>query len=348
MKAAFFYSQIMEGRIDSHRDFSSIAARPAVPINDGMALGVDARLASGKPREFYESRAKANPDCVKDLDKAKEDFREVAKQIKELKAKRSGLKDAEVDAINKDIDRLGADLGKKRSVVLKWMDKCGECSVQEVTGVKVASVSRTENWYVSDGSCQIPSKDPAVLKAAFKKISESLQHAKRYPHYSEEGGFTNILDFQIAKVETKGKDITKISFDPKVDLFTGAQNFLGIWVRGIPGFNFRYFISAEQKLSPSEDAFHLKFETVPSELIKLKEVPFPEISDYTASGKATPVKASSLKNVIGAWYLNSDGYLRYYTAAEFLFMFDKLKDIARSTLLDTLWELSERGEWEQE
>jgi hypothetical protein len=51
MKAAFFYSQIMEGRIDFHRDFTSIAEINGKRFTEYVSLDDDAEV---KPYSKWE------------------------------------------------------------------------------------------------------------------------------------------------------------------------------------------------------------------------------------------------------------------------------------------------------
>lgn len=336
------------------------AERPKIPLTGtGNALGIDQRLKIDKdgkgpadPRAYYELRSR-DAACMADLAKAKTEYSKQLKAIRTLKDSRpaAGSGAPEPVEINNKIDLLGKQLAAQRSTLLNAMNRCGECSVEAVIPHVIKTAAKTEVWYESDGSCQIPSKDKDVLKKAFQRISDSLTHAKRYPHHAE-GGFGSILDFQIAQVNTTPEGATSVKFDDKLDAFTGLPTYLAIWVRGpklLPGATpaFQYFIRSENKAYGTTDLneFELKFETVSDPKIKNKVI-FPTIQDRSTSGRPLPAKQQTLPNVIGAWYLNSDGYLRYYTAAEFPFKFPGLEEIARYTLLDTLAELSDRGDWE--
>ncbi len=333
--------------------WAATTKRPTVPLTtDGKSLGVDVRLGMGKPRDFFEARSR-DAACMADLARAKADYKAFQKQIRDLKAKRpvAGPSTPEPKDLNDQIDALGVEQRKQRSKLLAIMEKCGECAVQSVVPLKITTAAKTETWYESDGSCQFPVKDQSVLDTAFKKISDSLTHAKRYPHFSE-GGFNSILEFQVANVtkDATTNAITSVAFDKTIDAFPSPQTYLAIWVRGpqIFGttFAFQYFIASEYKHYSvgSQKEFELKFETVATK----EKVKFPDIQDFFPSGRPRPkLKQTELPNVVGAWYLNSDGYVRYYTAAQFEIQIKAAEQAARATLLDTLADLSDRGDWEE-
>ncbi len=328
--------------------FAKSGSRPSIPAPE-----IDpALIQDGKTvREFFENRAK-DAACQSDLTKAKADYRQKLKEVEDLKATRvlttDGKEDATLKSINDKIDAMNAPLIALRDKMLVLIDKCGECATHEVESRDVdAGAGKTENWYISDGSCQIPSDDPAVLSKAFKLISESLLRTSAYPKTAKDG-FANILAFRAANK----KDLSALSDDK----FPASPLNLFLWVLGPPlpfglgWFRFQYYVKAEYtEPKTATDPFFLKFETEADARIKADTeiVGLENIPDTTLSGRAKKGgKTTWLKNVQGSWYVTPDGYLRYYTAAQFPM---KLKDIAtqgRRILIDTLVFAQSRGDWE--
>jgi hypothetical protein len=354
-KLPFFLLCICTLGLADNPPVTEYAERPKVP-----APGVDADLVGANgPRAFFEKQA-SDAACVSDLGKVRSEYRTILTEIESLKkarpksTKADGTEDAALKTANDAIDAKGVSLKEKRKELLALMQKCGECSAQDVKPWKVKPTPKrpqAEMWYVTDGSCQIPSKDTKVLESAFQEVSNSLVHAKSYPAYSP-GGFGNVLEFQLAKVTGAGPTV-KVEFLPKEDKFPASPIHLGIWIRGFEAFNnlfaFRYFIKANYEFKDANGLkeFWLTFNTVDDDISTQKKVVFPDtVTDLTTSGRVKKVKPNNLKNVQGLWYLNSDGYIRYYTAAVFPFPNDNLAELGKNILLDTLTTLSERGKWE--
>ncbi len=320
-----------------------VAERPPVP-SDCVDLEL---VGAGGPRPFFEKRAE-NAQCRTQLDAAFLEYETTRAKIEALKAERdpaAAADDAKLVAQNKQIDSLGADLKTKRAAILGFMQECGECATKDVTALTVMpKMGRgKEAWYETDGSCQIPSTETAVLEKAFSSISDSLVHAKRYPLYSP-GGFANVLDFQV---------VDGLDFKSDVDAFPPSPLNLGVWVRGLklPGFDFslafRYFIEAKygtQNRGATKE-FSLSFSTVEDPDV-LRALKFPDdVKDRSPSGRPIEVIPKNLLNVRGLWCVNSEGYIRYYTAAEFPYQSPQLAKLGRDILLDTLIALSSRGQW---
>ncbi len=322
--------------------------RPEVP-----GAGADLELFGAQtPREFFAQRA-SDAACVSDLNKAKAAHRASQDAIKEMLAQRkpNARKDSQEDSAykvaNDALDAREKQLRAEWETVLETHRKCGECTTREVQyySVKPTANRGKELWLVTDGSCQIPSNDPAVLKGAYEKVSQSLLYAKRFLATSEKG-FTNVLDFQLV-------DKSTLEFTPSADRFPASPVNLGIWVLGseFPGIGFlafRYFIQGDYRTrtdASGRDEFALSFSTTEDASV-LRKVKFPaDPRAYAASGRPLGLKVYPLQNVRGLWYVDSDGYIRYHMAAVLPFSTAGIMKAANDILLGTLLTLSDRGEW---
>lgn len=334
------------------------------------------------PREFFEERAKKT-DCVAGLNTARAAFRKIQGEVNALLAARKpntltdGNEDAEFKKANDEIDKKTVPYDAARTEMLKKMAECGECATLPLEPRSVdVGANKTQNWYISTGFCQLPlpnktPKERKVLVDIFKNLSESLATTSRYPR-TNPGGFTNILGFKVANP----KDLS-VTADDKMP---ASPLKLFLWVlgpdTGITQLGFLYYldaafatkrladvekdwttaVSAEPKTidaaspPPTPADFELRFETTPDPritlLTKTKVKGMPAVSNTTLSGRALSTTMMWLKNVQGQWYLTSDGYIRYYTAAEFPIKIPDIDERGRRVLLETLSEISARGGWE--
>jgi hypothetical protein len=318
----------------------TVAEPPALPTSC-----VDLELVGPEgPRPFFEKRAQ-NPECRNKLKAALQDQQALVAKIETLKAERAA-EPAKLTEKNKKIDDLGPDLKAAQAAVRAAMLECGECTTKDVVALnvlgKVGIGNSGATWYETDGSCQIPSTDSKVLENAFAVISDSLVHAKSYPLYSP-GGFANVLDFQI---------VDGLTFKPEADEFPPSPLNLGVWVRGpklpvVGGVAFRYFVEANYGFQDrgATKEFSLSFSTI-EDGKTLRALKFPDnVKDQSTSGLPMNVKPIGLAKVRGLWCVNTDGYIRYYTAAEFPLNVSSAADLAKDILLDTLITLSNRGQW---
>ena len=71
----------------------------------------------------------------------------------------------------------------------------------------------------------------------------------------------------------------------------------------------------------------------------------PPIHDITLGGTKRGISFRwDLTRVKGFWYVRSDGYFRYFTAGDFELPLNVGTSFARTTLLDTVMTLAERGQ----
>src|SRR5690606_24926989 len=70
---------------------------------------------------------------------------------------------------------------------------CGPCHIRPIRQVKVASAGKTENWFISDGSCYLPELTADQAAQAFKIRRESLEKVAMYE--TQTGGFRQVVEF---------------------------------------------------------------------------------------------------------------------------------------------------------
>ncbi len=308
--------------------------RPTVP-----PPGVDKVLTKGEtPRAFFQKRM-ADAGCQSELKAAKKAFRDLIQEVADMRAAK------ETDS---KIDAKGGALMDARMEVLRLMELCGECATREIEVRTLDFKAGRETWFISDGSCQLPIEttnakgEPdaagiAKLQTVFQLVSDSLVHAKQYA--GPNGGFDNVLAFHV---------INGNKIDPKADLFPSPAN-LAIWVRGPRILNMMMYYPMEAEYETvtkgSLSEFNLKFKSFEPKA----KIVYPNVTDFTPSGKPVPPLINLLlRRVVGRWYITSDGYFRYFTAAMLPLNLTnpELMKQGRSVLTDTLTELSYRGQWE--
>jgi len=205
-----------------------------------------------------------------------------------------------------------------------------DCQVRPQGGPVVIKLpSQTQVWYVSDGSCLLPPDKAEVLKAAYVRMSDSLQDLKQYPKKS--GGFDHLLEFLVYDSKTK-KPATKITQSP-FDAFIAVSGpkLLGLSAAAT------YYIQNNFAKKPMEggEYFQLTFEGIAPP----PGYTFPAV--YSDTG--IPYPQLKISRVYGSWYVDSKGYVRYFTAADFGLKVQYAADLASSILLDTLTQLAERA-----
>ncbi len=321
--------------------------------------GEDTILTGGlTAREFFEKRA-SDAACVDDLKKEKAAEGAILTKIADLKKSRAGKTGTDLDAINDQIDALEPDLTKARNTMLDRMEMCGECATRPLDPVESDVIlpngrkdpTKTQKWYVSNGSCQIPTKDPKILKEIFNTVSQSLIETEKYPKTAE-GGFANILNFKVAN----NKDLTPTADNVFPAATPEKPINVYLWVLGPKlgaQFIFYYYLKSfhETKTNAAGlSEFRMDFETTGDPRLKGSwKVPgAPDVSDSALSGRVRGdlTIRMPLNSVKGQWYVNSDGYIRYFTAAEFPVKMDDIEKLGRRILIRTLYDASKRAKLE--
>lgn len=307
--------------------FSSIlfaAPRPEMP-----EPGVDRVLTEGlSSREFFEKRA-SKTTCFQALEKDRIQYRTERAELFQLK--KSGASASTLDAKERKM------LALQKALLLKVED-CGECATRPVESVNVPTPQKTELWYIADGSCQLPTRDKNQLELAYQTSLDILLDAQKYP--AKNGGFSSVLEFSAV-------DMTAGELLPEIGKFPAEPFHTFVGVKGpviVAQLGFQYI--------GKTNFFHREKNGLKELVITMRGVEFPQNFEpptmyvEKASGKKDSVVAYSLKTFQIMWYLNSDGYSRYYTAADFgqiVSVLSFLKDFARETLGTTLFQQVERS-----
>jgi hypothetical protein len=273
--------------------------RPVLP-----APGEDFILSGGKPMtEFFHSRA-ANLDCRDELNRLKTRY----------------LSD-----------------GSSRDELLVKLEECGDCATREVTTTTVPTGGRTEEWYISDGSCQLEG-DKDTLAAGYRRIKNSLLHLKRYPQ--KFGGFPYVLEF-VAVDPTTGAILRDVD-----EVTQPFYSFLSVMGKDPLGFilpAFSYFIRNDFKEIAEGKEFNLTFRTAKPP----RGFQNPDVYHLEANGDKTWAVQVNIPAVHGMWYLSRHEdkrlYMRYHTAADFMMQIPYAKSFAREVLMETIFLLSQRA-----
>ncbi len=276
--------------------------RPVLP-----KPGPDLTLTGGKsPAEFFGARL-ANAACADRLKKAREAW--VAK----------------------------ADSASVREAYLDTLEACGPCATREIESRKIISVTKTEVWNISDGSCYLDPKKYG--KPAFDRMVKFLSHTDNYPAYKA-GGLRNILEFVPLDPQTGALKPEWLTFDKPFYVFISV---LGPTIFG-ETMSPQYVILNE--LKEAEGKWSLSFTGVTAP----KGFRPPDVYLQAPSGKKSLVRPLRLPSVLGQWHLDAEGNLRYYTAADFGslgFVSGFTSKLARHIILETLAHLYEAGAGEK-
>jgi hypothetical protein len=235
----------------------------------------------------------------------------------------------ELDSQEKKVNQL-------RDSVLAKLEECGECATKEIEHRTVYTPKGTQRWYIADGSCYLPALNlsSAQIRAIFDKATAKMLNNGRYT--KQDLGIPSILAFDKVD-ETTGKVLPPGLAESSpfhIYLSVKGPSMLGI----VSAFN--YFIKNEfEKKKDGE---------LEETIIRFNQAKMPEgfvapekIYDTTFGGKKTAAFARNLSDVQGLWYFNSEGYFRYYTAADFGISLSLADSFARKTLLEALFSVTD-------
>jgi hypothetical protein len=298
------------------------ADRPVIPEAQ-MDLG----LTQGKTvAEFFQARL-GNQKCASELQDLRAKHREEKNKL--LGLMKSGAAASALDAQEKNMSRV-------RDLLMGKMEECGECATRPIDHRTVYAPSGTQRWYIADGSCYLPALglSPSQIRAAFDKATARMLDNGRYTKQNQ--GIPSILLFDRVDEKT-GKVMPPGPVESSpflISLSVKGPSFVGI----VSAFN--YFIKNEfEKKSQNgveETVLRFNQEKMPSGY----EAPS-KIYDTTAGGKKTAAFVRNISEVQGLWYFNSEGYFRYYTAADFGISLNLADDFARKTLLEALFSVTD-------
>lgn len=296
--------------------------RPVIP-----EAQVDLKLTGGKPAaEFFQARL-SNPKCAEDLNQLRTAHRAEKNQLAQMI--QSGAAAGELDAQEKKVVQI-------RENLLGKLETCGECATREVEHRTVYAPSGTQRWYIADGSCHLGALNlsPSQLRAIYDKATARMLNNKRYT--KQDLGIPSILLFD--RVDEKTGQVLPagpVENSPfLISLSVKGPSFAGL----VAAFN--YFIKNELEKRNQNG--------VEETLLRFNQEKMPEgyqppakIYDTTAGGKKTSAFVRNISDVQGLWYFNSEGYFRYYTAADFGISLSLADSFARKTLLEALFSVTD-------
>lgn len=293
------------------------ADRPVYPER-----GEDKVLTGGKTaREFFAERTKDSP-CRRDLLGLWEKYKTALKKLDDMKKAGDADMDEQYDLVT----------NLRRSITLK-NNECGECAAHPTKKIVIQTPARTEVWYQSDGSCQLPFTDKAQLAKAFDTIRDSVLRAKQHPHYAD--GLHHVL-------EVKAVDGKTGKFLPEVDLLGAEPQPVFVSVRGpeILGLltAFSYVKNATWKDATVDGVRELVFKADGQR--PPLGFQYPDVHSVKPSGaKETvpPLRQKKVTQLLSYWYVSEDGYLRYFTAAEFGVALKFIEELGQEVMLDSVF-----------
>ncbi len=301
--------------------------------------GEDQVLTQGlSAREFFDRRLSDN-ECLSNLAAARSSFDEANRRVQELISAAAPTEAFEV---------AEATLYARKTALIKRVFQCGECAQRPVERREIEGNLGTQVWYVTDGSCSLHG-DGAVGR--YEKGRNFLKGIRNYPQ--KLGGLSHVLEF-VAVDPQSGEILENLNTTEQspLDIFisvrsadmNGLLNSISYFFRSTSG----------EKVSGDRKEYSIQFTSKrPTPGFRRPEVYFlPAAGKVAGQYDAQKRRATqwNLRNVKGSWYLSSDGYVRYFTAADFgeliensfglaeLFLSEKN---AAEVLGETLFDLSE-------
>lgn len=288
-------------------------------------------------------KGRANTACRTELSEAKAKYQEALEKLKRRKAVRnlftawknffsSANEDSENAPTPAELDQLEKAMRTERTAYLAKIEECGDCRSKPLEHISIrdANAGRTQNWYISDVSCQLDGK-PDELKTSFNNAVNFLNTPDRYA--KNRNGFWNVYDFFTVDPQTGQRTNTP-------DLSSANPFYAFIAVRNHPSMNtaFSYLMKGEVAENSGGHYF------LPFSKAEVKGFFQPTIKTFTAGGTESTVIQNfpvKLLNVIGMWYVDENGYRRYFTAGDFSLEVGGLEAIARRVHLETVVDLVE-------
>lgn len=298
--------------------------RPVIPTP-----GEDLVLTEGKSaKDFFEAR-KQNTECRKNWETTFAENRAAQAELIKMVAQGTPAKIADVQE---------AKVREIRARLLVITDECGPCKNQPLENLTISS-DPAEYWKITDGSCYFPPESAEKAIESFNKVTKSMLNTSNYAR--QRGGFDSILEF-VPIDRITGKVLPHIE---KVDISKPLATYISVRAKpkGAITFNYTFDNTIEIREANGKKEFILTFHGF-EQPESLDDLP---VFDTTLSGTKKEIKKfKTLTKVIGMWYFNTDGYYRYFTAADFesiLFSTGFGNKDAEKVLLDTVLTLAERG-----
>ncbi|NBX68338.1 MAG: hypothetical protein EBR01_05165 [Proteobacteria bacterium] len=294
--------------------------RPSIP-----SAGEDMKLTKGvSAQQFFAARLE-DKQCQEQLQIVRAQFESDKKALNDLVLQKA---DATI------IDHAESKMVESRKDLLMKTRQCGLCTTQDLDK-KVVTTNKKEYWYLTDGSCYLGiNKSQSELDQLYERAVRRLKNIKKYP--SKNGGFRALLEFN--EIDMDSGELL-----PPTDQVEHSPFYAFIGVRGpvalgLPvGFWYVFKNDLIEKQTGDLKEFIIRFESVK----KPANFPTPDLKIQSASGQLHSTIQKELTLVQGMWYVNNQGYFRYYTGADFGVNIPFGIDFALNTLLDTLLTLTE-------
>ncbi len=298
------------------------AERPVVP-----PMGESQVLTGNKPAvEFFKARLN-DTSCRSDLAEAEKTEANAKADMDKALAKGEAAD---------TLDALESAWRRDRKELLKLVERCGPCNTVPVKKLQIEGVARREVWYVAEGACQFVG-DSRTGEIGFDAAWKSLLKVAGYGRKT--GGFEPMLNFvpvdaKTGELRPNVTDIESFPFSATVGLKAGE--FLGTTVA------YRQFAELtwdEKKNGDRKTDVQVNIKTVtPPSGFK-----YPEVTDTWLSGRAKRVTMYPVSALQAAWYLNDQGYVRYYMAGEFGATIPFANESGRGSALEALYTLYRRA-----
>lgn len=306
------------------------AAIPEIP-----EPGEDKLLTGGVPMaEFLEKRASANPHCTSKLPATRFEYDTA---VSSLRAK-----------IAAGADRLALlaaeriSLARKKELI-SGVFECGECAVRNVERRVVGD----SVWFVTDGSCGFHGDG---AHESYSTIREFLGGVRNYPQYR--GGLSHVLEF-VAVDPRDGKilwDVNRVS-SSIMDIFVSVRgpDLVGLVTSISYLFRGKFGETVLSDHSEFSIEFHSKRPTPGFRAPRVYYIPAPGLVSGQIERERIRANQIELKSVKGSWHIDSRGYMRYFTAADFSDVLSGSSaiaglpgtELAYSVLSETLFDLSQ-------
>jgi hypothetical protein len=279
------------------------------------APGVDLVLTGGKSaKEFFASRA-ADADCRAALAEAKAAYEADQAKLDAMTQSREA-RDA--------LDAQERALEDSRYAYLVKMEECGPCATDDVKSVKIQSSGRTQYWYVLDGSYLIEAANESQRKQKVQRLKTFLLTV---PAKKKEL-LRNLIEYRLVDNAT-GEMLEGVQVIKQSPFYT----FTSIG-RPVLGSVFACDFYSKGVLETS-NGLVLKSEVVPR-----PKTFSPPLTDYVSpSGKTYYTRHEPVRSGLGMTYLNSDGYLRMWSATDYGIDMSAARSMMRRAHLDLLAQL---------
>lgn len=283
--------------------------------------GVDTKLfVTESPKEFFHKRQTNNVGCFKKLLLIKKQYLETKLKLKNLILKK--VSQTEIEKTQKEFEHY-------KKTYLELFETCGNCFLHEIEKKEILSTIKNEIWYLIDGSCFINLENSELLKKTYKKLYTSLLTVEQYS--KESGGLSGILKYLVVN-PISGKIEKEISSSPFYSFYVIKGPFLMGQQTG-----FAFFARNEFKYQ--DDQFYLTFtgDKMPPSFS------WPEVFDTSVTGNINKVFLFHISSVYGFWFISSEGYIRFFLAADLGMSFDFAISTGRMIFFENLIEFMERG-----